>query len=93
LVYFSAHALFLREKGYHYEQYNHSSPNQFYSMASSNPFAQLKTLVDALEADFEKFYEKGNQAAGTRARQGLTDLKNKAQEIRLQVQDLKNGEA
>lgn len=62
-------------------------------MATPNPFSELKNLVDALEADFEKFYDKGNQAAGTRARQGLMDLKNKAQEIRLQVQDLKNGEA
>jgi hypothetical protein len=50
-------------------------------------------MVEALEADFEKFYDKGNQAAGTRIRQGLMNLKNKAQDIRLQVQDLKNGEA
>jgi hypothetical protein len=62
-------------------------------MANKNPFSELKTMVEALEADFEKFYDKGNQAAGTRIRQGLMNLKNKAQDIRLQVQDLKNGEA
>ena len=28
-------------------------------------FAQVKDLVLSLEGDFEKFYEKGNQAAGT----------------------------
>ena len=28
-------------------------------------FAQVKDLVLSLESDFEKFYDKGNQAAGT----------------------------
>jgi hypothetical protein len=31
-------------------------------------FAQVKDLVLSLESDFEKFYDKGNQAAGTRVR-------------------------
>lgn len=61
-------------------------------MANENPFSEIKKMVESLEADFEKFYEKDNQAAGTRIRQGLMNLKNKAQEIRLQVQDLKNTE-
>jgi hypothetical protein len=43
-----------------------------------------------LEADFEKFYDKGNQAAGTRVRKGMQDLKNLAQEIRTEVQNKKN---
>ena len=29
-------------------------------------FAQVKDLILSLEGDFEKFYDKGNQAAGTR---------------------------
>ena len=45
-------------------------------------FAQVKDLVLSLEGDFEKFYEKGNQAAGTRVRGGLQQLKTLAQEIR-----------
>ncbi len=53
-------------------------------------FAKVKELVMGLEADFEKFYDKGNQAAGTRVRKGMQDLKNLAQEIRKEVQDLKN---
>jgi hypothetical protein len=44
-----------------------------------------------LEADFEKFYDKGNQAAGTRVRKGMQDLKNLAQAIRTEVQDKKNA--
>lgn len=53
-------------------------------------FSQVKDLVMGLEADFEKFYEKGNQAAGTRVRKGMQELKNLAQDIRKEVQDKKN---
>ena len=45
----------------------------------------------SLEDDFEKFYEKGNQAAGTRVRKGMQELKNMATEIRKSVQDMKNN--
>ncbi len=54
-------------------------------------YARVKELVDGLEGDFEKFYDKGNQAAGTRVRKGMQDLKNLAQEIRVDVQNIKNG--
>lgn len=53
-------------------------------------FSDVKNLVMDLEADFEKFYDKGNQAAGTRVRKGMQDLKNLAQEIRTEVQNKKN---
>jgi hypothetical protein len=53
-------------------------------------FSDVKNLVMSLEGDFEKFYDKGNQAAGTRVRKGMQDLKNLAQEIRTEVQDKKN---
>lgn len=53
-------------------------------------FSELKDLVLGLEGDFEKFYEKQNQAAGTRVRKGMQDLKNLAQAIRTEVQDQKN---
>lgn len=53
-------------------------------------FEQLKSMVESLEADFDKFYDKGNNAAGTRVRKGMQDMKNLAQEIRLEVQDIKN---
>lgn len=53
-------------------------------------FEQLKELVDSLEADFSKFYDKENSAAGTRVRKGMQELKNMAQEIRIEVQDMKN---
>jgi hypothetical protein len=54
-------------------------------------FSEVKNLVLSLEADFEKFYDKGNQAAGTRVRKGMQDLKNLAQAIRTEVQNKKNA--
>ena len=53
-------------------------------------FNEIKDLVMSVEGDFEKFYEKGNNAAGTRVRKGMQELKNMAQDIRVEVQDMKN---
>ena len=53
-------------------------------------FSELQSIVNDMEGDFQKFYDKGNQAAGTRVRKGMQDMKNLAQEIRLEVQDIKN---
>lgn len=53
-------------------------------------FGELKDLVMSLEADFGKFYDKNNNAAGTRVRRGMQELKNLAQDIRKEVQDIKN---
>ena len=60
-----------------------------------NNFSKLKDLVMSLEGDFDKFYDKQNSAAGTRVRKGMQELKNMAQEIRTEVQNMKNtgGEA
>lgn len=58
-----------------------------------NKFNQVRDLVMSLEGDFEKFYEKQNSAAGTRVRKGMQDLKNLAQELRKEVQDMKNSSA
>lgn len=53
-------------------------------------FEQVRDLLMSLEDDFVKFYDKGNQAAGTRVRKGMQDLKNLAQDIRVEVQEIKN---
>ena len=53
-------------------------------------FNEIRDLVMSLEGDFHKFYDKGNQAACTRVRKGMQDLKNLAQEIRVEVQNIKN---
>lgn len=51
---------------------------------------EVKNLMTELEEDMEKFYDKGNKAAGTRARKQLQELKKLSQEIRLEIQDMKN---
>ena len=56
-----------------------------------NRFEQVKNLILDLEGDFDKFYDKKNQAAGTRIRKGMQELKNLAQEVRVEVQDIKNN--
>ncbi len=54
-------------------------------------FEELRNLILGLEGDFDKFYNKENQAAGTRVRKGMQELKNLAQDIRKEVQDIKNS--
>lgn len=56
-------------------------------------YEELKNLILSLEGDFVKFYDKNNSAAGTRVRKGMQDIKNLAQEIRVEVQELKNEES
>lgn len=53
-------------------------------------FEELKALIASIEGDADKFYNKSNSAAGTRVRKGMQDLKNLAQAIRAEVQELKN---
>ncbi len=53
-------------------------------------FEEIKSLILSLEGDFDKFYDKANQAAGTRVRKGMQDLKILAQDIRTEVQNVKN---
>lgn len=59
-------------------------------MASIDKFKELKYLIDGLENDADKFFAKGNSAAGTRVRKGLQDIKTLAQDLRLGIQGLKN---
>jgi ABC-type Zn uptake system ZnuABC Zn-binding protein ZnuA len=49
----------------------------------------LSQAVRNLEADFVKFYEKGQAAAGTRLRKGLSELRKLAQDARKEIQETK----
>jgi hypothetical protein len=55
-------------------------------------FSQLQEILDESEEDLMKFYEKGNKAAGTRARKSMMSLKDLAHEIRQEIQQIKNEE-
>lgn len=54
-----------------------------------NKYEELMQAVRELEQDFQKFYEKGQAAAGTRLRKGLSELRKLAQDVRKDVQDVK----
>ena len=56
-----------------------------------NRYPELLDLVKNLEKDFDKFYNKENNAAGTRLRHGMQELKNLAQSIRISVQEVKKN--
>jgi len=60
----------------------------------SNPTPDtLENLIELLEgtrADFSKFYNDGNSAAGTRVRKVMQEVKTSAQALRLHVQETKN---
>jgi hypothetical protein len=51
---------------------------------------QLEALVESVKDDAEKFYVKENGLAGSRVRKSMQDIKNLAQEIRLEVSEIKN---
>lgn len=55
-------------------------------------FNDLVEFVKSLESDFEKFFNKGNKASGTRLRKNMQILKQKAQEVREEIQRLKKGD-
>jgi len=50
----------------------------------------MQTLI-ATAVDIEKFGQ-GNKSAGTRIRGAMQDIKSIAQEVRVEVQAIKNGE-
>ncbi|HQF53591.1 MAG TPA: histone H1 [Fibrobacteria bacterium] len=50
---------------------------------------ELRSLIDSLRSEYEKFELKGNAVAGTRARKLLQDIKSGAQEIREAIQERK----
>ena len=56
----------------------------------NNEFDQLQDMVNDCQTDMTKFIE-GNNSAGTRVRKNMQAIKNIAQEIRLEVQQVKNS--
>lgn len=64
--------------------------NKIYGYKMSR-FEEIKGVITGIEDDMVKFYEKGNKAAGTRARKGLQELRKLSQEVRLEIQDIKNN--
>lgn len=52
-------------------------------------FAKLQEIIDGMKVDIEKFYQKEQNAAGTRLRKELNNLRRLAAEIRKEIQDIR----
>jgi len=48
-------------------------------------FNELKELINKLEKDIHKFYEKGNETAGIRVSKGMQKAKIMAKQVRLDI--------
>lgn len=46
---------------------------------------EMESLVENFKTEYVKFSEKGNKAAGTRARKHLQEIRNLAKELRDQI--------
>lgn len=54
-------------------------------------YDELKQIVESAEEDYHKFHDKGNKAAGTRVRKAMQEVKRKAQDIRVDIQEKRNA--
>jgi hypothetical protein len=57
----------------------------------TNRLEQLITLLEETRDDHDKFFTSGNNAAGTRVRKNMQEVKTLAQELRIEVQETKNS--
>ena len=57
----------------------------------SNPYSKFEVVVTAMKGDFEKFYDKQNNAAGTRVRKACQELAALCKDTRKEVSEVKNA--
>ena len=50
---------------------------------------EIKTMLDEMGKDLEKFYSKGQNSAGTRLRKALNEVRKKCQEMRNEIQSIR----
>lgn len=58
---------------------------------ATNRYQDFTKIIEAMENDFEKFYDKEVGAAGTRVRKHLQDLAKLCKEVRNDVTAVKNA--
>ena len=74
-------------------QTNNETSTETEHAAAGGRYAELQKLVAGMAADFQKFYNDNNKAAGTRVRNAMQELKTFAQTVRNEVSTIKNGGA
>ncbi len=53
-------------------------------------FEKLQQMLDGMKADIEKFYNKNVNSAGARLRKELNNMRKLANEIRKDIQQIRN---
>jgi len=56
---------------------------------ATNRYQDFAKIIEAMETDFEKFYDKEVGAAGTRVRKHLQELATLCKEVRKDVTEVK----
>jgi len=54
---------------------------------------EIQEVLDSVQEDATKFYEKGNKAAGTRVRKAMQQIKSLAQDVRVNVSEKNKANA
>jgi len=50
---------------------------------------EIKAMLDDMGKDLEKFFTKGQNSAGTRLRKALNEVRKKAQDMRNEIQSIR----
>lgn len=50
-------------------------------------YNKMVELLNEVEGDVQKYYDKGNKAAGTRVRKAMQELKGLAQDQRVEISE------
>ena len=56
-------------------------------------YTKMVELLNEIEGDVQKYYDKGNKAAGTRVRKAMQELKGLAQEQRVEISEKNKANA
>ena len=54
---------------------------------------EIQEVLNSVQEDATKFYEKGNKAAGTRVRKAMQQIKSLAQDVRVNVSETNKANA
>jgi len=54
---------------------------------------EIQEVLNSVQEDATKFYEKGNKAAGTRVRKAMQQIKSLAQDVRVDVSEKNKANA
>ena len=58
----------------------------------TNRLEELITLLEETRDDHDKFFNSGNNAAGTRVRKAMQQIKSSAHDVRIHVQATKKSQ-